>query len=102
MRLQPRRVLFRDDGQPQMRYPPGEVVRFLRSLEQTWTVLPLSPIHYLRAAERCRDLGLPGGAIYDTLLAEAALQAEATGLVTLNPRHFRRLGAEVERLVIAP
>lgn len=87
---------------PQLRYPPEDVVRFLRSLEQSWTVLPLTPAHYLRAAERCRDLALQGGAIYDTLLAEAAVQAGATGLVTLNPKHFRRLGADVERLVVAP
>lgn len=87
---------------PQLRYTSDDVVRFLRSLEQTWTVLPLIPASYLRAAERCRDLSLQGGAIYDTLIAEAALQAGATVLVTLNPRHFRRLGADVERLVIAP
>lgn len=74
---------------PQFRYPSDDVVRFLRSLEQSWTVLPLTPAPYLRAAERCRDLGLQGGAIYDTLIAEAALQAGATALVTLNPRHFR-------------
>lgn len=87
---------------PQFRYPPSDVVRFLNSLEQTWTVLPLTPAHYLRAAERCRDLALPGGAIYDTLIAEAALEADAAALVTLNPRHFRRLGQDVERLVIDP
>lgn len=87
---------------PQFRYPSDDVVRFLRSLEQSWTVLPLTPAHYLRAAERCRDLALPGGAIYDTLIAEAALQAGATALVTLNSRHSRRLGADVEGLVISP
>lgn len=34
---------------PQFRYPPGEVARFLQSLAQTWTVIPLTPSHYLRA-----------------------------------------------------
>lgn len=87
---------------PHFRSPPDEVARFLRSLEQTWTIVPLTPSHYFLAAERCRDLGLQGGAVYDTLIAEAALQAGATALVTLNPRHFRRLGQDVERLVIAP
>lgn len=87
---------------PQIRLPPVQAVRLLSTLEQSWTVLLLTPAHYLRAAERCRDLALQGGAIYDTLIAEAALQAGASALVTLNPRHFRRLGADVERLVIAP
>ncbi len=84
---------------PQFRYPPRDVARFLRSLEQSWTVIPLTPSHYLRAAERCRNLALQG---YDTLIAEAALEAGAVALVTLNSRHFRRLGADVERLVISP
>lgn len=87
---------------PQIRLPPAQAVRLLSTIEQTWTVLPLTPAHYLRAAERCRDLALQGGAIYDTLIAEAALGADASALVTLNPRHFRRLGADVERLVVAP
>jgi len=87
---------------PQIRLPPAQAVRLLSTIEQTWTVLPLTPSHYLRAAERCRDLALQGGAIYDTLIAEAALEAGAVALVTLNPRHFRRLGKDVEGLVIAP
>lgn len=87
---------------PRFRYPPDDVARFLRFLEQTWTVIPLTPTHYLRAAERCRDLGLQGGAIYDTLIAEAALQSGATGRVTLNAKHFRRLGEDVEQLIMTP
>ncbi|WP_168733554.1 hypothetical protein [Deinococcus sp. Arct2-2] len=51
---------------------------------------------------RCRDLRLQGGAIYDTLITQAALRAGAAGLVTLNAKHFVRLGAEVEQLMIAP
>lgn len=87
---------------PQIRLPPAQAVRLLATIEQSWTVLPLTPAHYLCAAERCRDLALQGGAIYDTLIAEVALQAGATALVTLNPKHFRRLGPDVEGLVISP
>lgn len=51
---------------------------------------------------RCRDLGLQGGAVYDTLIAQAAVRAGVTGLVTLNAKHFVRLGDDVQRLVTAP
>ncbi|GBF04949.1 PIN domain-containing protein [Deinococcus aerius] len=95
-------MLRGDDGEPSFWYPPDDVARFLRFLEQTWAVILLTPAHYFRAAERCRDLRLQGGAIYDTLMVEAALQSGATGRVTLNAKHFRRLGEDVARLVIAP
>jgi predicted nucleic acid-binding protein len=87
---------------PQLRYPPAQVREVLERLAQTWTVLSLLPEDDLGAMTRCRDLGLQGGAIYDTLIAQAALRAGAVGLVTLNARHFLRLGPEVERLVVSP
>ncbi|UQN10588.1 type II toxin-antitoxin system VapC family toxin [Deinococcus sp. QL22] len=84
-------------------FPAGTQVRaVLDSLTQTWKVLPLLPADYFDAMSRCRDLGLQGGAIYDTLIAQAALRAGAVGLVTLNAKHFVRLGDDVQRLVVAP
>ncbi|WP_420594587.1 hypothetical protein [Deinococcus sp.] len=41
-------------------------------------------------------------AIYDTLLAQAALKAGAGALVTLSPKHFSRLGEDIAALVRAP
>ena len=82
--------------------PPREVATLLASLAQTWTVLPLTISDYLAAVRRCRELGLQGGAIYDTLLAQAALSAGAAVLVTLNPKHFHRLGEDISRLVVSP
>jgi predicted nucleic acid-binding protein len=87
---------------PQLRYPPAQVRVVLDDLATRWTVLPLLPADYLDAMTRCRDLGLQGGAIYDTLIAQATLRAEAGALVTLNAKHFVRLGADVKRLVVAP
>lgn len=87
---------------PQLRYPPAQVRAVLDDLATRWTVLPLLPADYFDAMTRCRDLGLQGGAIYDTLIAQATLRAEAGALVTLNAKHFVRLGVDVERLVVAP
>lgn len=87
---------------PQLRYPPAQVRAVLDDLARCWTVLPLLPADDFDAMTRCRDLGLQGGALYDTLIVQAALRAGAVGLVTLNAKHFVRLGAEVQRLVVAP
>ncbi len=87
---------------PKLRYPPARVVEVLSDLTGRWTVLPLGETDYLNAIARCRNLGLQGGAVYDTLIAQAAVHADVTGLVTLNARHFVRLGDDVQRLVIAP
>ncbi len=87
---------------PQFRFTRLKATSVLESLAGQLEVLPLDMAQYLRAASRCQALHLQGGAIYDTLLAVAALEAGATHLVTLNPKHFRRLGEDVERLVISP
>lgn len=87
---------------PQLRYPPAQVQAVLKRLTDTWTVLPLTPEDYLAATSRCQTLNFTGGAIYDTLLAQAALKAGAVKLVTLNARHFLRLGSDVAALVTQP
>jgi predicted nucleic acid-binding protein len=51
---------------------------------------------------RLEKLGLAGGAVYDALIARAALKAKAERLLTLNPAHFRRLGQDIEAIVAVP
>lgn len=87
---------------PQLRYAPAQVEAVLQRLTQQWTILPLDPSDYLAAIARCRELGLTGGAIYDTLIAQVALKANAKALVTLNAKHFVRLGEDLAALVIHP
>lgn len=48
-----------------------------------------------------RELLLQGGAVYDTLVAQAAECAGVTGLVTLNARRFARLGEDDRQPVVA-
>lgn len=87
---------------PQLRYPPAQVQAVLESLTRNWTVIALEPGDYLAAISRCQELNLPGGAIYDTLLAQAAVKASATAIVTLNPKHFVRLGDDIASLIAQP
>jgi predicted nucleic acid-binding protein len=45
---------------------------------------------------------LPGGGIFDALIAQAALKAQADVLLTLNPKHFIRLGTAIASKVETP
>ncbi len=48
------------------------------------------------------QLDLPGGGIFDTLIAQAALEINASQLLTLNPKHFTRISPTVANLVKVP
>ncbi len=45
---------------------------------------------------------LPGGGIFDALIAQAAIKAQSNALLTLNPKHFTRLGEAVAQKVQVP
>lgn len=47
-------------------------------------------------------LNLPGGGIFDAIIAQAALKADVDILLTLNPNHFTRLGEAIANLVEVP
>ncbi|MBE9145364.1 hypothetical protein [Planktothrix mougeotii] len=54
---------------------------------------------YYEIIENMRNLGLTGGVIYDNLIAHAALKGEIDKILTLNPKHFIRLGDRIAELV---
>ncbi|MGK7893440.1 MAG: hypothetical protein AB4372_07405 [Xenococcus sp. (in: cyanobacteria)] len=47
-------------------------------------------------------LNLPGGGIFDAIIAQAALKVKVDIILTLNPNHFNRLGKEVAQKVKIP
>ena len=57
---------------------------------------------YQATISRMVSLNLPGGGIYDGLIAQAALKAGVDVLLTLNPKDFTRLGEDVRQLVQVP
>jgi hypothetical protein len=44
-------------------------------------------------------LNLPGGGIFDALIAQVALKAKVDILLTLNPSHFTQLGKDLAQKV---
>jgi len=75
------------------------LVQFNLSLLQG---VALEESDYWLVIDRMRRLNLPGGAIYDAIHAQAALKCGADILITLNEKHFTRLGADLVSLVQNP
>lgn len=69
---------------------------------QDFELITLNIEDYWQVLEWLEDLNLSGGGIYDALIARAAVAAGAERLLTLNPRHFLRLGENVAPLVEVP
>ncbi|BAU12777.1 PilT protein domain protein [Leptolyngbya sp. NIES-3755] len=70
----------------------------LRSFE----VVSLEVQDYRSAISRMVALNLPGGGIFDALIAQAAIKSSAEVLLTLNPKHFERLESTIANLVEVP
>ena len=65
-------------------------------------VVTLSARDYGAVIQDLAQASLPGGVVYDALIARAARKAKADRLLTLNPRDFHRVWPEAEGVVVAP
>jgi len=82
--------------------PPSTALQLIEENLEGFQTIALSAADYRSVLRRLEKLNLGGGAVYDTLIAQAALKAKADHLITLNPTHFRRLGQDVEAIVLVP
>lgn len=87
---------------PQLHLTAAQAVSVVEHLLEQVAVVLLDVSAYQQGIRRVASLGLSGGAIYDALIAEAALSAGADQLVTLNAKHFVRLGPEIAEIVVTP
>lgn len=81
------------------RITPRGAREALQVVQETLAVVPLGSG---AAIDRMKGLNLSGGGIYDALHAQAALKSEVDAILTLNPEHFTRLGANIASLVQVP
>ncbi len=93
-------VLTRLPYRPVIR--PAIAQRHIRENLQDFEKVGLAPIDYDAAIDRMTALDLPGGGIFDALIAQAALKVEVDVLLTLNPKHFLRLGEAIATIVRVP
>jgi len=74
----------------------------LDGVEQKMEVISLTAREYSAAINESSAAGVLGGRIYDALLAECALKARATRILTWNVAHFRSLRPEISVKVHTP
>ncbi len=84
---------------PQTRIPPALAQELIRDNLQTFELIPLSTEDYIAAISLMVQHQLPGGGIFDALIAQAVIKAQADALLTLNPKHFTRLGEAIAQKV---
>ncbi len=79
-----------------------QALLFLGSIKEHCTLIALDTDDYVSAIETSASLGIVGGTIYDALLCQCALKANAETILTWNLEDFRRLGPEVAKRVRTP
>ena len=84
------------------RIAPVQAQSIITDISQYLNIVPLLSDDYLAAIVQMATLNLPGGGIFDALIAQAALKADVDTLLTLNPNHFTRLGEAIANLVQVP
>jgi predicted nucleic acid-binding protein len=82
--------------------PPEQARVLIESNFNSVEVIALDASDYIRVLEKMSIQGLSGGVIFDALIAECALKAQADTLYTLNLKHFMRLGEEVSTIAREP
>jgi predicted nucleic acid-binding protein len=86
----------------QPRIAPAQAQSLVTDISQQLNSVTLISDDYLAAIAKMAALNLPGGGIFDALIAQAALKANVEILLTLNPNHFTRLGEAIGNLVQVP
>jgi predicted nucleic acid-binding protein len=87
---------------PPLRVTPEEAVEILMDLAEYVKPIPLVATDYQRAIALMAQLNLPGGGIFDAVIAQAALKTSVDRLMTFNAKDFVRLGQEISALVQVP
>lgn len=86
----------------QPRFSPRLTQRLIKENLQEFQIISLTENDYYEIIENMVILGFTGGAIYDNLIAHAAIKMEINKILTLNPKHFIRLGDRIAELVEVP
>lgn len=87
---------------PQVKISPSLAEEFIQKSLKCFEIIELSTADYQAAIRLMVSLNLPGGGIYDAVIAQAALSTKADRLLTLNLKHFSRLGQAVSSIARTP
>jgi predicted nucleic acid-binding protein len=79
-----------------------EALLFLDDVRSRLTVVALEAEEFYAAITTAANANIVGGTIYDMLLAQCALQAEAEIIYTWDVTDFSRLGQAIAKRVHTP
>lgn len=79
-----------------------QVLLFLEDLTDRLTAIALTADEYYRTIKAAAASGIVGGTVYDFLLAQCALKAEADVIYTWNTRHFQQFDSQIIRRLRTP
>jgi predicted nucleic acid-binding protein len=84
------------------RISSDQAMLFIGDIPERLSVVSLSGEEYAEALGIGAARGVVGGGIYDVLLAQCALKAEAATICTWNIRHYALCGASVTNRLRQP
>lgn len=85
------------------RITPHDARRLIdESVRKIASLVPLAASDYARAFDALVERNLPGGIVYDALIAMAAKKAQARSLLTLNPKDFKRIWKDGDPEILEP
>jgi predicted nucleic acid-binding protein len=80
----------------------AQAMLFVDSICERLTLVALDGNEYAKALETAASFGVVGGGIYDAILAQCALKAEAETIYSWNTRHYAQCGPEITRRLRTP
>lgn len=84
------------------RISPDVAQRLILENLRAFEKVQLDASDYEQAIAQMVECNLPGGGIFDALIAQAALKSNADVLLTLNPKDFIRLSEAIANRVEVP
>ena len=96
-------VLGADIAPLKPKITPHDARRLIdESVRKIASLVPLAASDYARALDALVERNVPGGIVYDALIAMAAKKARADSLLTLNPRDFKRIRKDGDPEILEP
>jgi predicted nucleic acid-binding protein len=84
------------------RASPNEALLFIRDAFERLTIVTLDTDEYLTTLESAVAESIAGGTVYDAIIGQCALNANAQTIYTWSKKHFMGLGEAIAGRVRAP
>ena len=79
-----------------------QAMLFVGSIRERLSIITLTSDEYVETLQAAATLGIVGGSIYDAMLAQCALKAEAETVYTWNRRHYTLCGPDIQQRIQIP